>query len=535
MYEFKKINPDPKLLELGIHSKTYNADYEKITRHLNLLIQGDNDEEFYKICNAMGSVDFFFFCYFILKLPVNNPFLLARINEIEDKSSMCLDLWAREHWKSTLLTFALPLWELVKNREERIVIFSHTRTLAKSHLRRLKIFLEGDSMLCNIFPDVFYRYPKSEAPKWSEDDGLYLRRLKTYNEASIEAWGLVDGMPTGKHYSIRIYDDIITERSVATSAQVEKANKAFQLSENLGTRGGKKRIIGTRYHKNDVYGKIIKKLNKYWTVRKYPAEVDEKGEFKMGGIPVYLTKEELIEKYDSMGEYIYSSQMGQTPTAQKDQKFHEHFLRYYKSHDVIPEDMNYYLFVDPAGGENEGGDYTAMIVIGADSLRNYWIIDMVRDRIELGDKWENLRKLVQQYDISQVYYERYSMQSDIQHYKERMEAEGVFFDIKEVGGGTSKIKRIQSLLTLFMKGRIILPRSLPFEDKNGNLRDLTYEFVYDEYLNYPYSSHDDMMDCLARILDSKVEIVFPTTSKIQKVEIVNPFQSDEEAVSWMGL
>ena len=123
--------------------------------------------------------------------------------------------------------------------------------MARKFLIQIKTELETNTDLLQTYPDVFYQEPKKEAPKWSEEKGICVKRKSNPKEATVEAHGLVDGQPTGAHFLLRVYDDVVTRESVGTPEQVEKTTSAWELSDNLGARGpdGKSRRwhIGTRY------------------------------------------------------------------------------------------------------------------------------------------------------------------------------------------------------------------------------------------------------------------------------------------------
>ena len=183
---------------------------------------------------ALCRNDLFFLLYFGLgrvdihpqpteERPDAARFLVKCIRHVEEDHTDTLDLWAREHYKSTFFTFGLPIQEIINNPEERICLFSHTRPISKGFLRRIKQTLESRPMAKRWFPDIFWADPKKQAPKWSEDDGLIVKRKSIASEATWEAWGLVDGQPTSKHFTIRVYDDIVTKDSVTTPQQIKKA------------------------------------------------------------------------------------------------------------------------------------------------------------------------------------------------------------------------------------------------------------------------------------------------------------------------
>lgn len=113
-----------------------------------------------------------------------------------------------------------------------------------------------------MFPDILYADPKKESPRWAEDSGIVVKRKTNPKEATIEAHGLVDGQPTGAHFLLRVYDDVVTVDSVTSPEMITKTTEAWSLSDNLGARpedGSLARAwhIGTRYHFGDTYNAMI--------------------------------------------------------------------------------------------------------------------------------------------------------------------------------------------------------------------------------------------------------------------------------------
>ena len=101
------------------------------------------------------------------------------------------------------------------------------------------------------------------------------------------------------------------------------------------------------------------------------------------------------------------------------------------------------------------------------------------------------------------------MQADIEHITEKMTQENYRFEIVELGGILSKEDRIKRLVPLAEEHRIWLPDHCIRQNYEGVQEDLVRVFVDDERLTFPLSLHEDMLDCLCRICDDDMGIVFP--------------------------
>lgn len=122
-------------------------------------------------------------------------------------------------------------------------------------------------------------------------------------------------------------------------------------------------------------------------------------------------------------------------------------------------------------------------------------------------------RLHRKYKPKGVGYERYGLQADIEFVQYLQKQENYRFDITELGGQMPKNDRIRRLIPLFEQGRVYLPMTLHYADYQGRSSDLVRDFVEQEYMTFPVSQHDDMMDCLARIVDPDFGAVFPKITK----------------------
>lgn len=462
-----------------------------------------------KLCRT----DLYWLLRYVLKRKdIEHPWLFERCREVQANPDGYLDLWSREHYKSTIITFAktiqdilashgedpLPEW---KGMEPTFAIFSHTRPIAKGFLRQIKLELEANDTLKSWFPDVLHMNPFRESPKWSEDDGLIVKRKTNPATSTVEAWGIVDGQPTAKHFTVRIYDDLVTRDSVSTPDMIKKVTESWELSQNLGMEGGRVRTIGTRYHYHDTYRTMIDR--KSVTPRVYPAT--KNGE--MDGEPVLWSAQYLRERIRDMGPYVAACQLFLDPRKDDTQGFKREWVRRYDNNQD-GGGMNAYLLADPAGEKKKSSDRTAMVVIGLGADKNYYLLDIVWDRLNLKERTEALFYLHHKWRPLQTGYEKYGKDSDIEHIKSVQEQKNYRFDITALGGRLGNLDRIRRLIPIFAEGRFYLPDQMQKTLTDGRSVDLIEQFLTQEYDPFPVG-HADAFDIISRILDDELTVTWP--------------------------
>lgn len=481
---------------------------------------------------GLGLIDRYFLLVVLMgRKDAVHPWLYERCREVEEDPDGRLDLWSREHYKSTLITFSGAIQVLLRNPEETIGIFSHTAPIAKAFLKQIKVELETNGTLKRIYSDVLWDNPSRESPKWSENEGITIRRKTNPKECSIEAWGLVDGQPTSKHFSLLIYDDVVTRESVYTPEQIAKTTTAWELSLNLGAHGGRRWMIGTRYHQADTWRTILDRGSA--VPRIYPATNDG----TETGNPVFLSREALAEKRRDMGPYTFSAQMLQNPSADKTQGFKLEWVHRWRVANW--QSSVRIILVDPASEKKKTSDYTTMGVIGLFPDNKYRVIEWIRDRLNLTERASLLFELHKRYKPIFVGYEKYGLQSDIEHFRFRMGADQLnyAFHITELGGSMPKTDRIKRLVPVFENERMILPEGIVHTDYQGKSYDPTEVFLREEYQDFPVPLHDDMLDMLARTQDEEVILnaPFPVAEVAEtKPEWAKKLGSNNRSCGWMA-
>jgi hypothetical protein len=157
---------------------------------------------------TLGQLDRYYLGVFLCnRHDMLHPWVYERCRDVESERDRRLDLWARFHYKSTIITFLGCVQEILCNPDITIGILSYSAKQAKPFLRQIMQELESNEKLQGLYPDILYEKPKQYAPKWAENEGLCVKRKSNPKEQTVEAHGLVDGQPTGRHFSLIVYDE----------------------------------------------------------------------------------------------------------------------------------------------------------------------------------------------------------------------------------------------------------------------------------------------------------------------------------------
>jgi hypothetical protein len=476
--------------------------------------------------------------YFLLTQVLNredayHPWIYDRCREVEAEPDGCLDLWARGHYKSTIITFAGSIQEIIRDSEITIGVFSHTRPIAKAFLDQIKQECELNPALHYYWPDVFWENPRREAPTWSLDNGIVLKRKSNPKEKTVEAWGLVDGQPVSKHFKLRIYNDVVTEESVTSPEMILKTTLRWELSQNLAElekeegKPARQWHEGTRYNFSDTYGQILKR--DALKERVYPATDD--GTYD--GDPILLTKDAWIKKKKDSTKRTIACQQLLNPLAGDEQEFKLEWIRRYE---IRPKTLNIAILCDPASSKKKGTSNTAMAVIGLDHGHNKYLLDGACHKMNLAERWLMLKGLYKKWlrqpgvGSIKVCYEKYGHQTDDEHFETMMKIEKFHFHIDIVSWTKdhvdAKDDRIRRLIPDHQNWRFFYPyqgertilqmetedaglgylvaKPIKRVNEDGRIYNLVEYLIDNEYNFFPATTAKDLLDAMSRFYDADI-------------------------------
>lgn len=271
-----------------------------------------------------------------------------------------LQLYPRNHMKSTWVKFWI-IQQILRNINVRIGLWSKTTTLVSKELTAIKRYFELP-ILRELFPEIVK--PRSQ---WEKDTAEVFTMCRDESfgtppqEGQIEVWG-VGSSVAGHHYDYHVYDDVIDQDSVTTATQIEKVEAWWEYMQSVKDISAIEKIIGTRYHMHDVYGRIL--AEGYFEKENIIIE-----KALIGNKPFYAfyTYKDLMKLKKRMGSQKFANQMMNDIVPTEGRIFVPPYPLYRP--EDFPEEVKYYISLDPAATVRAHSDQSG-VCVGAVDLKN---------------------------------------------------------------------------------------------------------------------------------------------------------------------
>ena len=440
---------------------------------------------------------------------------LGKMRLIGDKPIRNLWLWARGHFKTSIITVAHTLWLIVNNPNIRILMVSYTLDIAK------KIFKEVREhfILNNDFRYFFREYcPKANKEGkiefGSTEELTVSLRTRILKEPTLKCAGVGTNLTT-LHFDWMKIDDLVTEFSVTNDTQIQASKDYYGSLRQLFDvpEIPREDIIGTIYHFNDLYSSVIQKSDEF--SKSFIPARDKNGvvvfheRFSTEGLDKILND-------PSVGVYIFNCQYLLNPIDPAKHKFKDAWIEYY---DILPDGLAEHILCDPASTKKKTSDYTVIERWGIDKDGVTYLIDGIRDKLSSNERVDLFVSVAKQSkNLKSARYEVLGgRHGDLENIRIKFLENNLPIEAKETKAtNASKRDRIeQRLVGQFFSHKVLLPRNMPKSYIwNGKNYDFVKEYL-SEFRQFPFSEHDDILDCHSQLFDGSF-LVRGTGNRIEK-------------------
>ena len=427
------------------------------------------------------------FCDYVMpgfKRPPHIEYLGRKLEQVErGEVKRLLVSMPPRHGKTTTVSNLYPPWILGRHPDWPIISAAYNAEKAQDYGRAARGITQQPEYK-RLFEGTRLATDSQAKDLWHTEAG-----------GSYVAAGIGTAV-TGRGAKILSIDDPVKDREEAESDTARRIAWDWYRSVAY-TRlepGGAIILTLTRWHEDDLAGRLLTEGSEEWEVVSFPALA--KTEDVLGrqeGDPLWpdrYPKEVLETNRGVIGPREWSALYQQEPTPESGEYFKRDWLHFY---DHLPEELTYWGASDYAVTAN-GGDYTVHGVAGVDRLMNLYIIDWWRERTDT-EKWVRQFLLMSQRWKTAVWAEeKGQIVKSLEPFIERMCREMRIFPVREQFPSVrEKGSRARSIQGRFSMGKVFLPRNA------GWTADLVAEL-----LSFPAGKHDDQVDVLSlfgRMLD----------------------------------
>lgn len=378
------------------------------------------------------------------------------------------------HGKTQLISKYFPVWYLGNNPSKNIIITAYQSDLAEEWGEYSKELFEAYGN--TLFGNTLNRSSKSKK-RWRINN----------NTGSLNAIGMRGGL-TGKGADVLIIDDPIKNDEQAMSITYrEKAWNWFQATSSTRlSKNGSIIIVMTRWHHDDLVGRLLEEQRDLWDVVNLPAIATEQDIIgrNIGDalFPSLYTKDDLLNIKKTIGDYWFSSLYQQEPISGEHQIFKKDYWQYTKL-------QNDYRFVgqywDTAFKDKQQNDYSACITIGVTSGGDIHIINVFKGKLEFPILLEKVKELYNLYKPMRLGVEDAGSGQDILSSLKH----NTHIPIKPIPT-MNKVVRAHRVTPLYAQKRVFMI------ENSSWIPDYIKELEF-----FPKFNHDDQVDCTTLGLD----------------------------------
>ncbi len=446
-------------------------------------------------------------------------------------------LWSRGFFKTTLITECHTVYLILNNPNIRMLLCSNTISVAEDMLRNIKNHFIGNIALRHFYKE-FCPTPNSvgKVEFGTSQDFIVPCRTLMRKEPTMMVAGVGTNL-TGLHFDYMKLDDLVTKDSVTNETQLQASKDYYAALRHLYDKAAVPRedVVGTIYHFNDLYSAVLQK-SKLFKESFVPARIAGKATF-----PERLNDEALdaLINDPSVGPWQFQTQYMLSPINPAEAKFKPEWIKTYGTEQYpLPEGLAEYVQVDPASTTNKKSDYTVIERWGVDEHGNQYLLEGIRDKLTAFQRIDKLFEVAgRAKNLKWVKYEVIGGRHGDLEEIERRQMEAVQksgtsalgrrrFTVKETKSSTaSKIDRIeQRLVGQYHAGKVFWPETLYVISRyDGKVYDFVQQMKL-EYLQFPFTEHDDILDCQAQMFD---EPIIKGTKQVARVHT-----SEQTAADW---
>ena len=431
--------------------------------------------------------------YSLLEKKVHEPWC----KELDRRHPRVLTLEPRHTFKTTVYMKSYPIWRLFENSNLRILLASAVSENVQNFLSEISGHYLRNDRLIELYQAKYHKRPLSPLAEKKKKITIATRTVN-HAEPSIAVIGAL-GNIVSAHYDIIIVDDLCNEEDRESPTIRGKKQRWFQDLFSVLSPHGEMILVGTRWHFDDVYGYIDKKLNPALPAAfKFKTRIESC--YLEDGVtprfPKILSAERLNALKIEKGPLLFACNYRNSPMSEEAQIFHLEDMVTMPKKDVDLTKVKAIGFADPSKGASDFSCIITLLLMPDNS----WLVFACYQSIAPHSKL--IRQIVKnqafhKYQVFGIEANELKAKADkttspFEHVlKEQQEEEKVTVPYKLFWHTTPKLARIKSIEPYYVNGQ------LKFLDSwNQDYPDLIAQLV-----QFPLATHDDGPDTLAGAIE----------------------------------